>query len=213
MKRRVMIEYADASPSVRAIYDEGMRALGRSTVPNWMKAMGRNETVLKANWEKFRHVVLEGTVPMLLKQLILFVISINVGNRYCTAAHGHAVLELDKTLTYKDLLSLSEGEAYSTLPKSFQVAIEIVTRAALHPKEVSAESFDFENRLKKEGFNEHEIDELMAQADFGVMMNTITDILDIPVDVEFTSDGQIPEKRLEPSPLGKTLAGDLAGNC
>ena len=185
MKRRVLISYADASPGVQAIYDEGMALMGLAQVPNWMMAMGTNEYVLKANWEKFKHVVLTGSVPMLLKQLILFVISINTGNCYCTAAHGHAALALDTTLSYQDLLSLAEGRAYTTLPRSFQVAIELVTRAALHPQDVADELFDFEDRLRDEGFTELEVDELMAQADFGVMMNTITAILDIPVDQEF----------------------------
>ncbi len=187
MKRRVLIPYADANPGVRAIYDEGMAVMGLATVPNWMMAMGTNEHVLKANWEKFKHVVLTGSVPLLLKQLILFVISINTGNRYCTAAHGHAALALDETLTYQDLLSLAEGRAYATLPSSFQVAIELVTRAALQPKDVDGAHFDFEGRLRDEGFTEQEIDELMAQADFGVMMNAITAIWDIPVDQEFPS--------------------------
>jgi alkylhydroperoxidase family enzyme len=180
-----MIEYPNAAPGVKAIYDEGMAVMGLTAVPNWMKVMGNNEFVLKANWEKFRHVVLEGTVPQLLKQLILFSISIKVGNRYCTAAHGHAALGLDKTLSYEDLISLAEGKAYPTLPKSFQVAIEMVTQAALHPKNVAKEDFDFEERLRDEGFSEQEIDELMAQADFGVMMNMITDIWEIPPDQEF----------------------------
>ena len=189
MKRRTMIDYRDASQGVRAIYDEGMKVLGVSTVPNWMMAMGNNEYVLKANWEKFRHVVLEGSLPQLLKQLILFVISINSGNRYCTAAHGHAALALDQTLSYKDLLSLAEGKAHHTLPHSFQVAIEIVTHAALHPREVEGEQVNFEGRLRDEGFAEHEIDELMAQADFGVMMNIITAIWEIPVDKDFPPSG------------------------
>ena len=187
MKRRITVEYTDAAPAVQAIYNEGMQLMGLTSVPNWMKAMGNNEFILKANWEKFRHVVLEGSVPQLLKQLILFKISINVGNRYCTAAHGHAALSLDKTLSYEDLLSLAEGKSNSTLPRAYQVAIEIVTRAALNPKLVASKDFDFEERLRDEGFSEHEIDELMAQADFGVMMNTITDILDIPPDKEFPS--------------------------
>ena len=185
MKRRVAVEYAEAAPEVRAVYDEAMLVMGIATVPNWMKAMGTNAAVLKATWEKFRHVVLEGSVPPLLKQLILFVISINVGNRYCTAAHGHAAMALDKTLSYEDLFSLAEGEASAHLPRAFQVAIEVVTRAALEPKDFAADEVDFVERLKQVGFGEEEIDELMAQADFGVMMNIITDIWHIPADKEF----------------------------
>jgi len=185
MKRRVLIEYADASAGVRAIYDEAMAVLGLAAPPNWMKAMGTNEHVLRATWEKFRHVVLTGSVPPLLKQLILFVISAREDNRYCTAAHGFAALSLDETLSCEDLYSLARGAAYKGLTPAYQVAIELVTRAALEPAVVDAEHFDFEARLRQAGFGEAEIDELMAQADFGVMMNAITRIWEIPPDREF----------------------------
>ena len=196
MKRRTMVEYADASDAVRAVYDEGMATMGLSGVPNWMKAMGNNETVLKANWEKFRHVVLQGNVPPLLKQLILFVISVREDNRYCTAAHGYAALDLDKTLSCEDLYSLASGAALQRLPKAFQVAIDVVSRAALKPAEVAGADFDLERRLRDAGFSEHEIDELLAQADFGVMMNAITSIWDIPPDREFPP----PEARRSTAP-------------
>jgi len=185
MKRRVLVEYADACAGVRAVYDEALAVLGATNVPNWMKAMGMNEHVLRATWEKFRHVVLTGSVPPLLKQLILFVISVREGNRYCTAAHGFAALSMDETLSCEDLYSLARGAAYDGLPPAFQVAIELVTRAALEPAVVESEHFDFEARLRRAGFGETEVDELMAQADFGVMMNAITRIWEIPPDREF----------------------------
>ncbi len=90
---------------------------------------------------------------MLLKQLVLFNISSRAGNHYCTALHGHAALELDKTLTCEDLIRLTEGEALVQLPRSYRVAIEIVTRAALEPLILAAEDFDFERDLQDEGFS------------------------------------------------------------
>ncbi len=189
MKRKVMVAYDDASPAVRAVYDEGMSVMGLSAVPNWMKALGTNEHVLRATWEKFRHVVLMGKVPLLLKQLILFVISVQEDNVYCTAAHGHAALSLDPSLSCEDLYSLARGEAYASLPQTYQVAIQVVTRAALDPTGLS-EPVDFEQRLRTVGFSESDIDELFAQADFGVMMNAITRIWEIPADAEFPPPAQ-----------------------
>lgn len=51
---------------------------------------------------------------------------------------------------------------------------------ALQPRHVADEDFDFENQLRDEGFSDREIDELIPQAHFGVMMNVMTDIFDIP---------------------------------
>lgn len=180
MKRTTLVEYEAASPEVRAIYEEIQRTTGDPTVFNFLKALGNNPNVLKSVWSMLLHTVLKGEIPQLLKQLILFKISINAGNRYCTALHGHAALNLDPTLSYDDLIAMSEGDAKTSLPSSFRVAIEIVSRAALDPKSVADEQFDFEDQLRDEGFSEAEIDELLAQGYFGVMMNMMTDSFDIP---------------------------------
>ena len=60
---------------------------------------------------------------MLLKQIIMFIVSRSYGSKYCIAAHAHG-LEMDKTLKYEDLLSISEGAGYEKLPASYKVAID-----------------------------------------------------------------------------------------
>ena len=65
--------------------------------------------------------------------------------------HGHDALDMDSTLTYDDLVALADG-ACAKLPASFQVAIDVVSQVALSPKSVADEDFDFEERLRDEGF-------------------------------------------------------------
>jgi alkylhydroperoxidase family enzyme len=179
MKRAVLVEYDQASPGVRAVYDEIMAATGKPDVPNIMKALGKNENALRSVWTMFRNTVIEGEVPNLLKELILFRISIHAGNQYCRAMHAHAACTLDPTLSYKDLREMAEGKSLATLPASFQAAIEIVSRMALDPHSVADDQFTYEEQLRDEGFSEPEIDELVAQAYFGVMMNTLTAAYDV----------------------------------
>ena len=116
MKRTTLVEYEDASPAVQAIYDEIMNTMGTPSVLNFLKALGNNEHVLRATWTMLKETVIEGEIPALLKQLILFKVSISVGNEYCTALHGHAALNLHPTLTYDDLCALSGGQCSATLP-------------------------------------------------------------------------------------------------
>lgn len=185
MKRKTLVEYDDATPGVRAIYDEIMETTGSPTVLNVLKALGHNENILQAVWSMVKLAHVQGEVPALLKELILFRISVEAGNRYCESLHGHAALSLDPTLTYDDLVALSQGQARDKLPVSFQTAIDIVSRAALQPKSVADKDFDFEEQLRDEGFSEGEIDELLAQGYFGVMMNMLTDAYDVPRDQPF----------------------------
>jgi alkylhydroperoxidase family enzyme len=184
MKREAQVEYEEASPEVQAVYDDIMNTLGTPDVLNTFKALGHNASVLRGVWSLLKGTIAEGEIPALLKQLILFKISIVAGNKYCTSLHGHDALNLDSTLTYEDLMALAEGTC-AKLPASFQVAIDLVSKAALDPKSVADDDFDFEDQLRDEGFSESEIDELLAQGMLGVILNMVTDIYDIPEEQPF----------------------------
>jgi len=53
-----------------------------------------------------------------------------------TLVEAHAALNLDLTLSYEDLVALSNGVCASSLPSSFPVAIDIVSRASLESRSV-----------------------------------------------------------------------------
>jgi alkylhydroperoxidase family enzyme len=181
MKRQTLVEYKDASPEIQAIYDEVMEVIGSPDVFNFLKAFGNNEKVLRAFWSMLRYTLLEGDVPALLKQLILFKISVEYGNAYCASLHGRTVLRMDPTIAYEELMAMSDG-GNMDIPASYGVAIEVVTQMALRPKTVKAEDFDFEEQLRNEGFSEQEIEELIAIAGLGVLLNTIMDIVQLPTE-------------------------------
>lgn len=176
------VEYNDAVPGVREIYDDVMATMHRTDLPNWIKYLGGNEKILKGNWEKFKWTIIGGELPMLLKQIIMFIISRHYGSRYCIAAHAHAALEVDKTLKYEDLLSLSEGSGYEKLPESYKVAIEVGVKCALNPHDVTPEDMEL---LREEDYSEEEILELISQADVGIMFNIITMNAGIPMDDDY----------------------------
>jgi len=76
---------------------------------------------------------------------------------------------------------MSEGGNID-IPSSYRVAIDLVTQMALRSKTVATDDFDFEEQLRDEGFSEQEIDELISVAGFGVLLNTVTDIISIPAE-------------------------------
>jgi alkylhydroperoxidase family enzyme len=187
MKRRQQVEYEDASPEVKAIYDETMDTLGTPEVLNVFKALGSNAPVLRGVWSLLKGTLVEGEIPLLLKQLILFKISVVAGNEFCKSVHGHDALNLDSTLTFDDLTALANGTC-AKLPVSFQVAIDVVSKAALTPKNIADENFDFEEQLLDEGFSESEIDELLAQGMLAVYLNMLTDTFEVPIQQPFPGE-------------------------
>lgn len=180
MKRNTLVEYDDASPEVQALYDDIMSTMGVPGVLNSLKVLGHNPIILRGVWTMLKSTLIEGEIPELLKQMILFKISVIAGNEYCTSLHAHAALNLDPTLTYDDLKTLIDGECSANMPPSYSVAIDIVSRASLESKTIGDEEWDFEEQLRDEGFSEREIDELLAVGFFSVMMNMLVDAYEIP---------------------------------
>jgi len=180
MKRNTLVEYDDASPEVQALYDDIMSTMGVPGVLNSLKALGHNPIILRGVWTMLKSTLIEGEIPELLKQMILFKISVIAGNEYCTSLHAHAALNLDPTLTYDDLKTLIDGECSANLPPSYSVAIDIVSRVSLESKTIGDEEWDFEEQLRDEGFSEREIDELLAVGYFSVMMNMLVDAYEVP---------------------------------
>ena len=190
MKRTTHVEYDDSSPEVRALYDEIMDTMGTTSVLNFLQALGHNPHVLRGIWSMLKETVIEGEIPALLKQLILFKISTVAGNQYCTKLHGHAALNLDPTLTYDDLAALSGGDCSDNLPPSYSVAIDVISRAALDSKSVEDPGWNFQDLLRDEGFSESEIDELLATGFFAIMMNKLTDTYDVPWESPFPPESE-----------------------
>ena len=176
-----IVDYAEAGPEVKEIYEETMKELGIPFVLNWFKCQGNNPTVLRGNWEKLRNTMLRGKVPFVLKQLIIYNISNLKGCDYCAQAHGIIADSLGKSLTGKEDIKLTENLASSYIPSSYRKAIEVVTRCALAPRSTSDDDFD---ELRDEGFSLEEVQELMALADLTNMVNTIADISGIHIDNE-----------------------------
>ncbi|WP_026898074.1 carboxymuconolactone decarboxylase family protein [Daejeonella oryzae] len=176
-----IIEYNDASLEVKSIYDETMKEMGIPFVLNWFKCQGSNPIILRGNWEKLRSTMLLGKIPFVLKQLIIYNISKIRGCQYCKHAHGVIADSLSKTLTGDDDIKLTSNMESEFIPSSYKVAIKVITKCAVSPKDTTDEDFE---ELMEEGYSIYEIQELMALADLTGMINTIADISGIQIDNE-----------------------------
>lgn len=176
-----MISYEEASPKVQALYDETMKTLQLPFVLNWFKCQGNNATLLEGNWIKLKTTLLEGRVPNILKQLIIYNVSQERGCDYCAHAHGIFADSMSGLLSSDKDFKVTDDLDSPVLPDSYKIAIKIVTKAAIDTSELMDEDFE---KLEEAGFTEEEIQELMAQADLVNMLNTIATISGIKVDNE-----------------------------
>jgi AhpD family alkylhydroperoxidase len=82
-----LIEYDDASPAVRAIYDD-IRATRRvDWVNNFWKALANDPPTLERVWQSVKSVMAPGAIDALTKELIYVAVSVTNNCEYCIHSH------------------------------------------------------------------------------------------------------------------------------
>jgi AhpD family alkylhydroperoxidase len=82
-----LIEHADATPEVRAVYDDIMATRGTDWVNNFWKALAHDPALLARIWETVKQVMAPGALDPLTKELIYVAVSATNGCEYCTYSH------------------------------------------------------------------------------------------------------------------------------
>ncbi len=187
MLRYVLTSLDEASPATRSLYEDFMRVTGSENLPTYIQSLGHSPALLRAYWEKTKGCLIEGNLPLLLKEMVVFVVSRINGAEYCTACHAHAVLQLDKSLSYADLLILTESADKLQLTPAYRQAIAFATKVAQDARSATDEDFE---ALRQAGFTLTEIMELLAVIDLAVMFNTYTSGARLPIDPEYMASVQ-----------------------
>jgi AhpD family alkylhydroperoxidase len=105
--KRNPIEYKDASPQVRAVYDDIMATRKTDWVNNFWKVLAHDPASLRRVWANIKEVMGPGTIDPLVKEMLYVAISASNGCRYCIASHGAAARSKGMTeAQYSELLAI-----------------------------------------------------------------------------------------------------------
>src|SRR6476660_9089398 len=85
-----LIDYEDASPEVRAVYDDIMATRATNWINNFWKALANHPPTLRRTWESVKEVMAPGVLDPLTKELLYLAVSATNGCNYCIASHGAA---------------------------------------------------------------------------------------------------------------------------
>jgi AhpD family alkylhydroperoxidase len=121
-----LIEYENASPEVRAIYDDIMKTRKTDWVGNFWKAIAHDPVALKRTWEDLKQIMGPGTIDPLVKEMIYVAVSVTNGCDYCIASHTASARKKGMTdAQFKELMSIV-GMANETnkVVKGYQVEID-----------------------------------------------------------------------------------------
>jgi len=89
MAAQNLIEYKDAAPEVRAVFDDIMATRKVDWVNNFWKAIANDPVTLRRTWESIKQIMAPGgALDPLTKELIYIAVSATNQCGYCVASHG-----------------------------------------------------------------------------------------------------------------------------
>ena len=121
-----LIEYKDASPEVRAVYDDIMATRKTDWINNFWKALANDPATLKRTWEDIKQIMAPGALDALTKELVYVAVSVSNQCGYCIASHTAAARKKGMTDDmFRELMAVV-GMANETnrLSAGYQIEID-----------------------------------------------------------------------------------------
>jgi len=121
-----LIEYADASAEVRAVYDDIMTTRRTDWINNFWKALAHDPATLRRTWESIRQIMAPGALDPLTKELVYLAVSATNQCGYCIASHTASARKAGMTDAMLAELMAVVGMANETnrLSAGYQVEID-----------------------------------------------------------------------------------------
>jgi AhpD family alkylhydroperoxidase len=120
------IEYKNASPEVRAVYDDIMATRKTDWINNFWKALAHDPATLKRTWDSIKQIMAPGALDPLTKEMIYVAVSVTNQCGYCIASHTAAAQKKGMTDDMFNELMAVVGMANESnrLASGYQVEID-----------------------------------------------------------------------------------------
>jgi AhpD family alkylhydroperoxidase len=82
-----MIEYEEASPEVRQVYDDIMTTREVDWINNFWKVLAVQPELLHRTWNGVKEVMAPGAIDAVTKEMIYVAVSVTNGCEYCINSH------------------------------------------------------------------------------------------------------------------------------
>ena len=128
-----MIEYSEASPEVRAVFDDIMATRKTDWINNFWKALAHDPVTLRRTWESIKQIMAPGALDALTKEMLYVAVSVSNQCGYCIASHTAAARKAGMTDAQFAELMAVVGMANETnrLASGYQVEIDARFKAAV----------------------------------------------------------------------------------
>ncbi|MGD0776847.1 MAG: carboxymuconolactone decarboxylase family protein [Candidatus Solibacter sp.] len=121
-----LVEYPDAPPEVRAVYDDIMATRHTDWINNFWKALAHDPPTQRRTWESIKQIMAPGALDPLTKEMLYVAVSATNQCAYCIASHTAAARKAGMTDAMFAELMAVVGMANETnrLASGYQVEID-----------------------------------------------------------------------------------------
>jgi AhpD family alkylhydroperoxidase len=121
-----LIEYNDAPPEVRAVYDDIMATRQTDYVNNFWKALAHDPVALRRTWESIKQIMAPGALDALTKEMVYVAVSVTNQCPYCIASHTASALKAGMTeAQFAELMAVvGMANESNRLASGYQVPID-----------------------------------------------------------------------------------------
>jgi len=120
------LNYADASPAVRAVFDDIKATRKVDDVNNFWKHLANDPVTLKRTWESVKQIMAPGALDVRTKEMIYLAISVSNGCGYCIASHGAAARKagMDEAMFGELMAVVGMANETNRMVAGYQVEID-----------------------------------------------------------------------------------------
>jgi AhpD family alkylhydroperoxidase len=127
MPTAAMVEYDQASPDVRAVYDDIMAVKSIDFVPNFWKTLASHPPLLARVWRGLDEAMRPGALDALTKEMVALAVSATNGCTYCIRSHTAAArkLGMDDAMLGELMAVVGTFNQTNRLADGYQVEVDV----------------------------------------------------------------------------------------
>lgn len=122
------IEYDEAPPEVKAVYDDIMTTKGIKRVPDFWRTIATHPPLLKQVWEQLKTTMAPRRLDPLTKEMIAIAVSATNSCDYCVNSHTTAAMKLgmDQEMLGELMAVVGLFNMTNKLADGYQVAPDVI---------------------------------------------------------------------------------------
>jgi uncharacterized peroxidase-related enzyme len=172
MSRFSQVEKPAEDKSLSNLYQDMLdQGFGNEVPINWLTSQSTRPDILAGTWEFSKGMLLQGELPMIVKQMVAVTISARNNCLYCRELHGHTLSMLGVS---EDIIASCVADPeLAAVQQPHRGILEFAVKVAKTPAAIDAEDLQ---SLRSLGITQSEILELIALSAYCNFINTWADI-------------------------------------